>query len=79
MNSEVTAARVKQIISTIFEVPLEKVTLETTPADVEKWDSMGHLMLLLELEQEFDVQIAPEQAEQLTSVQAIVDIVDGKK
>lgn len=37
---------------------------------------MGQLMLILELEQQFDIQIPPERAEKLTSISEIVDFVE---
>jgi len=68
--------RVKQIISTLFNVDVESLNVESSPTDVSAWDSMGQLMLVLELEQQFDIQIPPERAEKLTSVAAIVEFLE---
>lgn len=71
MISTPLAERVCQIVATIFDVPLEQVTPGTAHGDLERWDSMGHLVLVLELEQEFGIQIPPEQVPDLTSVSEI--------
>jgi acyl carrier protein len=65
--------RVREIVATIFDVPRETVTAESSPATIERWDSLGRLVLTVELEQEFGVEVPPEQSEQLTTIGAIVD------
>jgi len=68
--------RVKQIISTLFNVDEGSLTSESSAKDISAWDSMGQLMLILELEQQFDIQIPPERAEKLISISQIVDFVE---
>jgi acyl carrier protein len=70
-----TLSQTKLIIATLFNVDEESLSPESSPATVPGWDSMGQLMLVLELEQVFDIQIAPEQAERLGSIAAIVELV----
>jgi len=63
--------RVRTIVATLFNVPVEDIGPQSSPETIENWDSMGHLMLTLELEQQFGVQIPPEDVEKMTSVAAI--------
>jgi len=78
MSSETTQERVAEIVATIFNVPANTIDLNSCPATIENWDSMGHLMLVLELEQQFDIQLAPEEVEKLTSVGSIVEVLQHK-
>lgn len=71
MPEEAVDERVKTIISTIFNTPAEEIGPGSSPETIEAWDSMGHLMLVLELEQEFGIQIPPEEVEKMTSVAAV--------
>lgn len=71
-------SRVQRIMSDIFSVPVERITLESSPDTIEAWDSLQHLNLMLALEQEFGLEIAPEEVERLVSVQDMVMWV-GKK
>jgi acyl carrier protein len=64
--------RVREIVAAIFDVPLEDVTPASSSETIEAWDSLGRLVLTVELEQEFGVQVTPEETEQLSSVSAIV-------
>ena len=79
MSSEPLVDRVRQIVSATFEVPLDEISPQASYDTVEKWDSMGHLMLILEVEQEFKIQFAPEQAERMTSVPGIVGVLQNAR
>ena len=75
MSEDALLVRVRQIVATTFETPLDEILPESSYTSIEKWDSMGHLMLILEVEQEFSIQFAPEQAESMTSVADIVKVL----
>ncbi len=70
-----TTDRVCEIVSTIFNVPRNEVHADSSSKTIENWDSMGHLMLILELEQEFDKQFAPEDVEKMYDVNTIVKAI----
>lgn len=72
------ADRIERIAADIFEVPLESLQPASSPDTVPTWDSIRHLNLVLGLEQEFDIQFAPEEIEQLLSVELIVALVEEK-
>lgn len=76
MSSEQILSRVRNLVATIFEIPLDQVTPQTSYKEVAKWDSMGHLMLILEIEQEFGILLDPDQTERMTSVRNIVAILE---
>ncbi len=59
------------ILSRLFNVGVETLSRESSTANVEGWDSLGQLMVIVELEQQFGIQISPEQGEDLTSVARI--------
>jgi acyl carrier protein len=61
-----------------FGVEAQAVTLETAPAAVPGWDSMGHLTLATNLEQAFGVSFDVDELMEMENVQAIVRIVHGK-
>jgi len=68
--------RVKQVIATLFNVDEASLTPASSTEDIAGWDSMGQLMLILELEQQFEIQIPPERAEKLTSISAIISFLE---
>lgn len=53
---------IKAIFQRVFEVPPTGITNETRRGELERWDSLGHLVLLEALREEFAIEIPPEQA-----------------
>ena len=72
MDLDSLSLRVCEMAAAVFDLPPGAVTPESSTDTIESWDSLGRLVLVLELEQAFGVELAPEVAEQLTSVRAIV-------
>jgi acyl carrier protein len=70
--------RLQRILADIFHIPVEQITLMSSPETIENWDSLNHLNLVLAIEQEFSVQIMPEEIEQLLSVEHIMALLDEK-
>lgn len=60
----------------LFE--LDTVDETCSQETCEKWDSMGQLNLVVELESEFDVTLEPEEIAEMTSFAKIIDILKKK-
>ena len=78
MSAEDLTERICRIVAEVFNLPAARVTPTTTAADIEPWDSMGHLMLILQIEQEFETQLEPEETERMDSVANIATILREK-
>lgn len=76
--SDAVLNKVRQAVSDVFGVSPADVTAESSPQTIEAWDSMGHLNLMLALEQSFGVQFPPEEIATLTSVADIVRALHAK-
>jgi acyl carrier protein len=61
-----------------FSVDPQQVTLQTSPADIPGWDSMGHLSLASNLESAFGISLGVDELMEMENVQAIVRIIQGK-
>jgi len=48
--------RLYQIISRVFNVDSKKINDETSPENLEEWDSFNFYVLLDEIENEFDMK-----------------------
>jgi acyl carrier protein len=67
----------KPIILRVFvDEPLLK--LEMNKSDVAGWDSIGHLNLILELEDEFLISFEKEEIEIIDSFESLLDLVNIK-
>jgi acyl carrier protein len=65
--------QVREIVAVTLKVPLESVTANTSAADLAAWDSLGHVNLMMSLEQTFDLQLDVDDFPTLNSVPAILE------
>lgn len=68
--------KVLEILKDLFE--LDVVDKTCSQQTCEKWDSMGQLNLVVELESEFGVSLEPEEIGEMTSFQDIIRILKSK-
>ncbi len=64
--------RLQSAIATTLKVPVVSITPSTRDKDVPAWDSLGHLNLMMALEQTFDIMLDVEDFARLTSVPEIL-------
>ena len=69
--------KVIQVLINIFQVSPDKISTETTSDNVENWDSMNHINMILALEQEFGIRYDEEQVVSMLSVGEIIDATKG--
>ena len=68
--------KVLEILKDLFELDTVDETCSQTTC--EKWDSMGQLNLVVELESEFDVTLEPEEIGEMKSFEDIIRILKTK-
>ena len=70
--------QVRTIASDIFSVPLSIIQTNSTPDTIESWDSIQHLNFVITLEEQFGVQLSPEEIQQMQSIGQIADLIATK-
>ena len=68
--------KVLEILKDLFELDTVDETCSQTTC--EKWDSMGQLNLVVELESEFEVTLEPEEIGEMKSYKDIVRLLTTK-
>lgn len=58
-HSQDLEKRILQVFKRVFHRDFSKVD-KISVREVEEWDSLSHVVLMIELETEFDIQIDPE-------------------
>lgn len=69
--------KVKEILSEQFDVEAEEITTETTLQDDLGADSLDVVDLLMSIEDEFEVEIPDEEVENIKTVGALVEYIEG--
>lgn len=67
--------RLTAIFRDVFDDEELEITEETTSSDIEDWDSLTHITLISEVEDEFDVKFAMKEVVGMKNVGEMVDII----
>ena len=70
--------RVQEIMVDVFDEDDLTVTRDTSAEDVEDWDSLSHIRLMVAVEREFGVKFTNAEIEQLQKVGDLIDLIDRK-
>jgi acyl carrier protein len=68
--------KILEVMSNVFEVELTSLNVDSSNDNVENWDSIHHLNLILALEEEFNITIPDEEVGDLTNFKLIELIVN---
>ena len=74
-----TQARLAKCFAAVFPELSDPEIQMASPASVGSWDSLASVTLISVLEEEFNVEIAPEDVEQLVSFQLVLDYLRHDK
>ena len=77
-----TDPEIYDALNAVFRQVLEDDTIELTPQttadDVEGWDSMNHIFIVVELEKRFGVKFQAAEMEELKNVGELAGLVKQK-
>ena len=54
--------KIRELFATLLRVDPEQIKDQTSPASLERWDSIQHMILVAAFEEEFGVDLDPEEA-----------------
>ena len=63
--------KIYQLMSNVFEIPVEEISEESSLDSIESWDSIRHLNLILAIEEEFGITIPDEEVGNLVNYKLI--------
>ncbi len=78
MTKEEITGKVKEVVAEKLNVGEDQVTLDATFVEDLGADSLDQVELIMALEDEFDLKIPEEDAEQLTTVGSAVEFIVTK-
>lgn len=65
--------KLREIMAAVFEVPLEAVTADTSVNNLEAWQSLQHMRLVLALEESFNVHLDPDEVTAMLDFKSILE------
>lgn len=78
MDKEQVFERVTEICKDVFDKEDLVLNAETTAADVDGWDSLTHLQLMSELEDEFEIKFSMGEVQSMANVGELIETIMKK-
>ena len=67
--------KLKKVIADVLNVDPDEITMETTFADDLGADSLDVFQIIMGIEEEFDIEVPPEEAEKISTVEEAVALI----
>jgi acyl carrier protein len=79
MNRQDTLAQLTEVFRRVFGDPALEISEATTADDIEDWNSLSHVDLVVAAEKHFGVRFSTREVRQLPNVGALVDLIARKR
>ena len=70
--------KIKKLMANIFEINVQDISNNMSPTDIDNWDSLRHLMLIVDLENEFQIKFNDDELVSLVDFATICQIISKK-
>ena len=70
--------RIKNVMSAVFEIPVNKIKENSSPDTIESWDSLKHMNLIIALEEEFEIEFIENEIYDMMNYTIIKSIIAEK-
>ena len=70
--------RIKQVMSDVFNIDINSINDTSSPDNIENWDSLKHMNLIIALEEEFGVIFDDQEIVDSMNYALIVNILKFK-
>ena len=70
--------KIKNVISSVFDVNINEISDDTNPDSLDNWDSMGHMNLIVALEEEFNILFDEDEITEMLNFKLICLIISEK-
>ena len=62
-------------MAVVFNIPENSVNENSSPDNIDVWDSLKHLNLVLAIEEEFDISLTEDQVVEILSYELIIEVL----
>jgi len=67
--------RIKNVMSSVFEIPIDKITNDSSQDTIESWDSLKHMNLIVSIEEEFEIELTDDEILEMINYKLIKEII----
>ncbi len=69
--------KIIEIAASIFEMDPKKLSMESSRDEIEKWDSLAHVMLIAEIEEQLGISIPFEETGSIRQLKDLLKYLRG--
>lgn len=70
--------KVVKLLADVLGLSVEDIPHNASPDNIEKWDSLNHMLLVMSLEQEFDLKFTDDELTDLLTLDLIAEIISAR-
>ena len=70
--------RIKNVMSAVFEIPVEQIQDKSSPDTIESWDSLKHMELIASIEDVFEVELSFDEIVAMRTFKEIKQVLSTK-
>jgi len=74
-----TEKKIKEIMGRTFEIDPQTIEDSSSPDTIEKWVSLKHMVLIVDLEEEFGITFREDEIVEMLSYKIICDTITSKR
>ena len=67
--------RIINVMSSVFEITIDKITNDSSQDTIESWDSLKHMNLIVSLEEEFEIELTDDEILEMINYKLIKEII----
>lgn len=71
--------KILEIFSDILDVSYNKLNLNTEPSDIDKWDSVAMINIIVAIEQEYNIKFKLKDLDNVTRINDFIELVKKYK
>lgn len=79
MSETEVMQQLNEIFRDLFELPELELTPEMSADDIDEWDSVNHVMLVVEIERQFKIKFHTAEVEEMKNVGDLVRLIVAKR
>ena len=78
MNEDLILKRIKQVFREVFADANLEINSSTSAEDIEEWDSLTHVRLIISHELEFGLRFSTSEVGDLKNVRDLISLITSK-
>jgi acyl carrier protein len=73
-----TLEKIQKIFRDVFDNEEMILDRHTKASDVQGWDSLAHITLVVAIEKDFGIKFSIDELQQMTNIGNMIDMIEGK-